>query len=643
MRLLFRPLIALMADLLLAFAVYMLARFVFLWENWSLFAEGMTGGHLLELLRGGLAFDTTAILYTNVLWVVMVLLPLPQKENHVYERICRTLFVAVNTLALAVNLCDVVYFPFTMRRTTTTVFNEFANEGNLAAIIGHELVAHWYLVLLTIVVAIVLWRLYRVPRLDARRMGRLAYAAVMLLSLLIFAPFCIAGMRGGWTRQVRPITLSNANAYCKRPAEVGIVLNTPFSLIRTIGKSHFDVPAYFASDELDAIYSPLHLPPDSAVMTKKNVVVLIVESFGREYIGALNRTLEHGRYKGYTPFTDSLIQHSATFTRSYCNGRKSIDGMPSILSSIPMFVEPFFLSPYSVNHVSGLADCLGRKGYATAFFHGAARGSMGFLAFARATGFTDYYGREDFEAATPDAAGDHGVWGIDDEPFLQYFCRKMSAMQEPFMTALFTLSSHHPFEVPEPYRDVYREEELPIHKVIRYTDHALAQFFGQARKEPWYENTLFVLTCDHTNQSNHPEYQTDLGGFSSPIIFFDPSGGIAPGMHDAIAQQTDIMPTVLGHLGYDEPYVAFGLDLFSTPADETWAVNYLNGTYQYVKNGCVMQFDGRQPTAVYALSDSLMQKNLLGSVPQQAQMERELKAIIQQYMERMTQDRLSKP
>ena len=638
-----RPLTAVLADLLLVYAVYMLARFVFLWENWSLFAEGMTGGHLLELLRGGLAFDTTAILYRNVLWVVMVLLPLPQKENHVYERICRTLFVAVNTLALAVNLCDVVYFPFTMRRTTTTVFNEFANEGNLAAIISHELVTHWYLVLLTIVVAIALWRLYRVPRLNARRMGGLAYAAVMLLSLLIFAPFCIAGMRGGWTRQVRPITLSNANAYCKRPAEVGIVLNTPFSLIRTIGKSHFEVPAYFASEELDAIYSPLHLPPDSVVMTKKNVVVLIVESFGREYIGALNRTLEHGRYKGYTPFTDSLIQHSATFTRSYCNGRKSIDGMPSILSSIPMFVEPFFLSPYSVNHVSGLADCLGRKGYATAFFHGAARGSMGFLAFARATGFADYYGREDFEAATPDAAGDHGVWGIDDEPFLQYFCRTMSAMQEPFMTALFTLSSHHPFEVPEPYRDVYREEELPIHKVIRYTDHALAQFFGQARKEPWYEHTLFVLTSDHTNQSNHPEYQTDLGGFSSPIIFFDPSGGIAPGMHDAIAQQTDIMPTVLGHLGYDEPYVAFGLDLFSTPADETWAVNYLNGTYQYVKNGCVMQFDGRQPTAVYALSDSLMQKNLLGSVPQQAQMERELKAIIQQYMERMTQDRLSKP
>ena len=643
MRSLLRPLVALLADLLMAYAVYMLARLVFLWENWGLFSEGMTGGHLLELLRGGLTFDTTAILYTNVLWVVMVLLPLPQKERRPYRLTCRGLFVAVNTLALAINLCDVVYFPFTMRRTTTTVFNEFANESNLGAIIGHELLAHWHLVLLTVVAAILLWRLYREPCLDPRRTGTTRYCLTMLLSLLVFAPFCIAGMRGGWTRQVRPITLSNANAYCRRPAEVGIVLNTPFSLIRTIGKSHFEVPTYYTADELDAVYSPVHLPADTVAMKKKNVVVLIIESFGREYIGALNRTLEHGQYKGYTPFTDSLIARSATFTRSYCNGRKSIDGMPSILSSIPMFVEPFFLSPYSVNHVSGLADCLGRKGYRTAFFHGAARGSMGFLAFARATGFADYYGREDYEADTPDATDDHGVWGIDDEPFLQYFCRKMSAMQEPFMTALFTLSSHHPFEVPRPYRDVYTEEGLPIHKVIRYTDHALQLFFSRAAREPWFRNTLFVLTSDHTNQSDHAEYQTDLGGFSSPIIFFDPTGDIAPGMRDAIAQQTDIMPTVLGHLGYDEPYVGFGIDLFSTPADDTWAVNYLNGTYQYVRYGHVLQFDGRQATAVYSLEDSLMKRNLLNHVPQQPLMERQLKAIIQQYMERMTQDRLSKP
>jgi Leu/Phe-tRNA-protein transferase len=96
----------------------------------------------------------------------------------------------------------------------------------------------------------------------------------------------------------------------------------------------------------------------------------------------------------------------------------------------------------------------------------------------------------------------------------------------------------------------------------------------------------------------------------------------------------------MGMLHYDEPYFGFGIDLLNTPAEDTWAVNYMNGIYQYVKQGHVLQFDGRQTRAVYSLQDSLMQHNLLNKVPRQAQMERELKAIIQQYMERMTQDRL---
>jgi phosphoglycerol transferase MdoB-like AlkP superfamily enzyme len=232
------------------------------------------------------------------------------------------------------------------------------------------------------------------------------------------------------------------------------------------------------------------------------------------------------------------------------------------------------------------------------------------------------------------------MWAIWDEPFLQYYAAKMSDMKQPFMTAVFTASSHHPYEIPETYKDVYPEEGIVIHKCIRYTDNALRKFFETASKQPWYKNTIFVLTSDHTNLSDHAYYQTDIGGFCSPIIIFDPSGEYQPEMQDKIAQQIDILPTLMGMLGYDEPYFGFGIDLLNTDKEDTWAVNYLNGIYQYVKHGHVLQFDGQQTKAVYALSDSLMHTNLKGKIPQQPQMERELKAIIQQYMERMTQDRL---
>ena len=645
------PLATTLYNLLLAYVLYFIARITFLLENWSYFSANLTGGHLLEMLGGGLMFDTSAIMMTNSLYIVMMLLPLHQVVTKpVYQKICRGLFLTVNGLALAMNLCDAVYFQFTMRRTTTTVFDEFSNEGNLGSIFLTETFRHFYLLILFVLLLWCTYRLYRKVATNRNNEFRLwHYNVASLLSLLLIAPFVVAGIRGGFTSAVRPITISNANQYVNRPTEAALVLNTPFSLYRTIGKAVFVVPNYYSDEqEMTAIYNPIHVPNDSVPMTKKNVVVLIVESFGREYIGALNKTLENGRYHGYTPCVDSLIAKSITFSHSYCNGRKSIDGMPSILSSIPMFVEPFFLTPASMNHVDGIASLLAGEGYQTAFFHGAQRGSMGFQAFARSTGFQDYYGREDYDADKRFGGDDDfdGMWAIWDEPFLQYYATKMSEMKEPFMTAVFTASSHHPFAIPEKYKQRFPEESLEIHKCIRYTDMAIGKFFETVSREPWFKNTIFVLTSDHTNMSDHAEYQTDLGGFCSPIIIYEP--GREPEVLDKIAQQIDILPTVMGMLHYPKPFFGFGIDLLNTPAEDTWAVNYMGGIYQYVKHGHVLQFDGQSTRGIYALSDSLMKHNLMkdgrwkteDGKNIQPQMERELKAIIQQYMERMTQDRL---
>ena len=640
------PLATTLCNLLMVYVLYFVARILYLIVNYSYFAQGLTFGHLLEMLGGGLVFDTTAILVTNIPYIVLMLLPWHGKECRGYQQLCRWVYVGINALAFAVNLCDAVYFRFTMRRTTTTVFSEFSHESNLGSIFLTETLHHLYLVFIFALLTWVIYRLYCQTGLRKSDYRWWHYDLVMLLSLAGLAPFVVAGIRGGFATAVRPITISNANQYVNRPVEAALVLNTPFSLYRTIGKAVFAVPDYYASEaEMAAVYSPIHKPlaTDSCDFTKKNVVVLIVESFGREYIGALNTTLDNSQYKGYTPCVDSLIAKSVSFSRSFCNGRKSIDGMPSILSSIPMFVEPFFLTPASMNHVSGIARLLADEGYQTAFFHGAQRGSMGFQAFSRATGFQEYYGREDYNHDKR-FGGDRdfdGTWAIWDEPFLQYYATKMSDMKEPFMTAVFTASSHHPYVVPDEYKDTYPEEGIVIHKCIRYTDMAIGKFFEKASHEPWFNNTIFVLTSDHTNLSDHAYYQTDLGGFCSPIIIFEPGNAERqPEIQDKIAQQIDILPTVMGMLHYRKPYFAFGIDLFNTPEEETWAVNYLNGIYQYVKNGHVLQFDGQQTKAVYALTDSLMQHNLVNQDKCQGQMERELKAIIQQYMERMTQDRL---
>ena len=635
----------------LAYVVYMLARVVFLVKNYSYFEQGLTWGHLMEMFGGGLVFDTAAILVTNIPYIVLALL-LPWRKP------TKWVYMIINSVALAMNLADSVYFKYTMRRTTTTVFSEFQNEGNLGGIIGTEVLQQWYLVVLFGVVVYGIWKLYKgvrregVRREGVRREGVKWYAAQVVV-LAAMAPFVVAGIRGGFTTAVRPITISNANQYVNRPVEAVLVLNTPFAIYRTIGKNVFVVPEYYKSpQELEAIYSPIHNA--QCIMhnaqLRKNVVILIVESFGREYIGALNETLEGGKYKGYTPYVDELVRKSVTFKYSYCNGRKSIDGMPSILSSIPMFVEPFILTPASMNEVSGIASLLAGEGYQTAFFHGAQRGSMGFQAFARATGFQEYYGREDYNADKRFGGDDDfdGMWAIWDEPFLQYYATKMSEMKEPFMTAVFTASSHHPYAIPEKYQQQFPEEGLIIHKCIRYTDMAIGKFFEKVSQEPWFKNTIFVLTSDHTNLSDHAYYQTDLGGFCSPIIIYEPGNEERqPEIQDKIAQQIDILPTLMGMLNYPKPYFGFGIDVLNTEKEDTWAVNYLNGIYQYVKHGYVLQFDGERSKAMYELGDSLMERNVIKGLENykikelKEEMEQEVKAIVQQYMERMTEDRLT--
>ena len=148
------------------------------------------------------------------------------------------------------------------------------------------------------------------------------------------------------------------------------------------------------------------------------------------------------------------------------------------------------------------------------------------------------------------------------------------------------------------------------------------------------------MTGDHTNMSNHAEYKSGINQFSTSIIIYDPSGDLKPGIREGIAQQTDIMPTILGITGYDKPYMAFGCDLLNTPASNTWAINYLDGIYQYCKGDYVLQFDGQSTIGFYRLTDYLMQHNLKGQTAEEPKMEREVKAIIQQYMERMIDNRL---
>lgn len=629
--------VALVSNLLLSMGMFIVCRIVFFMVNISFF-PGLDVHQLLSIAKGGFMFDLSALIYINALYILMMAIPLHYKEYKTYRKVAKGVFIFVNSIAIICNLMDSVYFKFTNRRTTASIFNEFSSEGNIGSIIGTELLHYWYLTLIGVILIGLLFLLYKNPGAIQKPLWYIPYYTVQLFVFAAIIPCAIYGIRGGIGYAVRPITISNANQYVNRPVEAAIVLNTPFSIIRTLGKKVYKNPEYFPGQAaLNAVFTPAHKPLAGSTFKPLNVVVFILESFGKEYFGTFNKGLDEGTYKGYTPFLDSLANESLTFAYSFANGRKSIDGMPSVLSSIPMFIEPYFLTHYSMNKVSGIAGELKKKGYHTSFFHGAPNGSMGFEAFSRTSGYDAYYGMDQYGNSNDF----DGTWAIWDEAFFQFYADKLNQFPQPFTSALFSASSHHPFKIPEQYNGVFEEGTLPIHKCVRYTDYAMKRFFEKASQEPWFKNTLFVITADHTNMSNHPEYLTDCGLYSVPVIFYQPDSELK-GHLQSITQQIDIMPTILGHLGYDQPFISFGRDVLHTPPESGYAVNYNNQVYQYFKGTYMIQFDGEKTIAVYDfINDKLLKNNLLNKVAAQQSMETELKAIIQQYIERMLTDGLT--
>ena len=624
-------------NLVIVMSLYTLARVFFFAISPDLFPD-VTFSHLGEMLLGGMRFDLTAVLYLSSVYLLMVLLPFPihWRQNKIYQKIAKWLFLIPNILGIAVNCIDMVYVRFTDRRTTITFFDEFQNDGNLASIFFQGVTEYWYVTVFAVLAICLLILLFRESEEYTTTRSQWWYYTRESLLLAVSVYMIVIGIRGGFGRYTRPITLSNALQYTNRPQETLLVLNTPFCLMRSTEGSVYTDPHYFDADELASIMSPCHeFNGDSAAVNnygKLNVVVLILESFASEHIGFYNEDSI-----GYTPFLDSLLAKSVTWQKSFASGRKSIDAMPSVLSSIPMLIEPYVVTPYSTNAVSSIADCLKREGYKTAFFHGAPNGSMGFQAYARSAGFERYYGMDEY----PDAKRDFdGTWAIWDEEFLQFYAHTMDTMPEPFMTAVFTASSHHPFKVPERYEGVFAEGTQAIHPCIGYSDNALRLFFDYAQKQPWFEHTLFVITADHTNQLSRPEYTNALGLYRVPIAFYCPAYLEASQREDVVSQ-TDIMPSVLHAVGYRSPFFAFGEDALTEKKAHNYAVCYNNPVFQIMSDSLLLQFDGQQTTAVYNYVADPCLRQTIEANENAAAMERYLKAYIQQYTSRMINNELT--
>lgn len=542
----YRPqLVNLLKQISFVFLLYSLCRILFYYFNRSYFQD-ISYSELGSTLFFGLRFDAFSIAGTNALFIIMCALPFNFYYSKWYQKTSSYIFIITNSIALSLNFIDFAYFPFTQKRTTYDLGNFiFGGQTEFTKLIPHFLSEYWLVVLLYIIIVFVLVKIhFKIKKNEKQDAIPFTLKTSVLYSGIFILVSCttLLAIRGGIQRT--PISMVDAANYSD-PKFIPIVINTPFSVIKSAELQEMKPYIVFSEEQARHYYNPIH-PADTGDFQNYNVCVIILESFSKEFTGL-------GKRISYTPFLDSLMTQSIVYNNAIANGKTSINGIPAIIASMPCFLEDQYLnSVYSSNKLNTLPNLLKDKGYTSVFYHGGTNGTMNFNSFAQLAGYDKYYGRTEYNNEN-----DYdGQWGIWDEPFLKKTATDISSLKQPFFTSIFTLSSHNPYKVPKQYKGKFPKGNYEITESIGYADYSLKQFFIEARQQKWFNNTLFVITPDHTAISDDAFYSNILGQYSIPILFY--KSGITPKVEEHVVQQIDILPTVLDYLNYDKPYYSFG-------------------------------------------------------------------------------------
>ena len=622
--------------ILLTYVFYTVARLLFFFYNRNLIQiDGVTD--IVSMCYHGLTFDTASILYLNLLFIVFSILPLRINHSKKYQTFLFYLYFIPNLLGYATNFVDFIYYRFNFGRSTIAALDSLQHESNKLLLLTNFLIHYWHVFVLFFVVSYVWIYLYKKVSVQNESSHKgITYFGTSAVGFLVIATLIIGGIRGDFKKSTRPINLIDASRDVKNVSQADVVLNTPFALIRTLFSNNFKKMNFVDETTINKLVQPIKHYQNNP-KSKPNVVIFILESNAKEYFGSFNKNTTIPKYKGYTPFVDSLAQHSLIFTNAYANGYKSIHAMSSVLAGIPSFKDAFTSSPYPKQKTESLVSTLKSEGYVTSFFHGAPNGSMGFLGYANILGFDHYYGKNEYNN---DDDFD-GVWGIWDEPFFQYFNTTISKEKQPFMATLFSVTSHEPYQVPEKYKGKFPKGDVNIHQCIGYTDFALQQFFASAKKQAWFKNTIFVFVGDHGNTIYYDEYKKEMNKNAVAMMIYKPNSKLI-GESTAYAQQIDLYPTILDLMGYNKPFRSWGRSLVGDTNVTPFVIRHSSNLYQFMSGNYICTFDGNKIIGFYAKNDKDLKHNLIAKRNSEMnQIELKCKAYLQDYMARVMDKKLA--
>jgi phosphoglycerol transferase MdoB-like AlkP superfamily enzyme len=307
-------------------------------------------------------------------------------------------------------------------------------------------------------------------------------------------------------------------------------------------------------------------PLAETTLPVRNVVVILMESFAGRYVGALGAT------ENITPHFDKLAADGLLFTRFFSNGTHTHQGMFATVGCFPNVpgFEYLMKTPESSQDFSGLPRLLKRRDFNDVYVYNGDFMWDNQQGFFGNQGMSRFIGRNDYV----NPVFSDPTWGVSDQDMFDRALKELAAMphDKPFFALLQTLSNHLPYALPT---------DLPVDRVtssplfndhltaMRYSDWALGQFFDKVRKEPFFNDTLFVVLGDHGFANDINLTDLNLLRFHVPMLMIGPGVQARFGaVNDTVAMQTDVAPTVLGRLGGPSASQCWGRDVLSLPKND---------------------------------------------------------------------------
>ncbi|MDD2850485.1 MAG: sulfatase-like hydrolase/transferase [Desulfuromonadaceae bacterium] len=433
----------------------------------------------------------------------------------------------------------------------------------------------------------------------------LAAVTSRLALFLLFSGVLIVAIRGG--TGLAPMNPGFAYFSAQQFANHA-ALNTTWNLMYDL-KHYFrhknnqftymsDAEMHKRVDRLTAVGLPTNTEHILSV-SRPNIIVVILESWTADVIGSL------GAEKGITPNFDELASHGILFTDFYANGYRTSFGIAAILSGFPSTPEGSILNRANkMERLPTLAAGLKASGYGTSFYYGGDTHFDDMNAFFVHSKFDTVNSKASFQGKDMNSK-----WGVHDHVLFERVISDLARKPEPFFTALLTISSHEPFDVP--MATVFKGDDQPsrFKNSVNYTDRSIKTFIDKARTQPWFKNTLFIFVADHGSVlplrrpgAHIPER------YRIPLLFY----GVVirkefqGSTRTAIGSQSDIPATIFGQLGLSTEEFAWSNNLFNA--------NRYNFAFYNFSGGFGLKTESQ--TVVFdTVSGKLIPGNTSGGIP----------------------------